>query len=80
MRLHREPPLEQRVEQLLLRVDAELLPRGLDLEGENAQTAGARLFGIELSQRAGRGVARIGVRRLACFLALFIGLRELALG
>jgi len=29
---------------------------GFDLESEDAQTAGPRLFGIELAQRAGRGV------------------------
>src|SRR5882672_11595913 len=63
----------------MLRGDAELQAGGLDLEGEDPQTAGARLFGIELAECAGRRVARVGVGRLARFLALLIGLRELAL-
>ena len=79
VRLDRKSPLQHRLEQLVLRVDAEPQTGSFDLEGEYAQAAGARLFGIQLSQRAGRGVARIGVRRLARFLALFVGLRELAL-
>src|SRR6185295_8987335 len=68
------------LQQLVLRVDPELQAGRFDLESEDAQAAGARFFGVELSQRAGRGVARIRVRRLARFLALFIGFRELALG
>ena len=79
MRLDRQPPLQQGLQQLVLGIDAEFLSGRFDLEGEHAQTTGARLFGIELSQRAGRGIARIGVRRLARLLALLIGLRKLAL-
>ncbi len=79
VRFDRQSPFPQLLQQLVLRVDPELQAGGFDLESEDAQSAGARLFRIELPQRAGRGVARIRVRRLARLLALFIGLRELTL-
>ena len=80
VRLDRKSPLQHGLEQLVLRFDTELQTGSLDLEGEDAQAAGAGLFGIELAQCAGGRVARVGVRRLARFLTLLIGFRELALG
>ena len=66
VRLDRDPPRVQLLEQLPLRREGEPLPLGQrDREAEEAQGALRRLGGIELAQRARRRVARIREDRLA---------------
>src|SRR5437016_5643823 len=75
-----EPPFGKLLQQVVLSRDRELLTRGFDVKAKNLEAATARDLGIELAQRAGRGVAGIGEGRLARALALFVELGEAGLG
>ena len=80
VRLHRKAPRGQALEQRMLCLHRQLLTGCLDVEAEDAETAAARDLGIELAQRSGGGVARIGERGLAGLLALPVELGEPGLG
>src|SRR6266705_4304281 len=80
VRLDREAPRPELLEQLVLRGDRELLARRLDVEAEDAEAPAAGDLGIQLAQRSGRGVAGVGEGRLAGALPLLVQFREARLG
>ena len=64
----------------MLRFHRQLLTGRLDVEAKDAESAAARDLGVELAQRSGGGVARIGEGGLAGLLALSVELGEPGLG
>src|SRR2546428_13100519 len=63
MVLDRKAPGGELLQQVMLGRNRELVTRCFHVEAEDPQASTARDFGIELTQRARRGVPRIGERR-----------------
>ena len=73
-------PGSEQVEDVGLRAHIDPAVDDLDRIGEHPEPAAAGDAGIELAERAGGGVARVGEQRFAGFFALLVGSAEAGVG
>src|SRR5436309_5435954 len=76
MVLDRKAPGGELLQQVMLGRNRKLVTRCFHVEAEDPQASTARDFGIELTQRARRGVPRIGERWVAGVSPLLVQLPE----